>query len=263
MAADINELQTAIVAIETELGTDPAGSATDVTTRLAQSLDASGNLAFADATTLTISSGAVTATQNYHAIDTEGAAASDDLDTISGITDDGFFLLIRAVNSAHNIVIKHDTGNIHCAGGVDITLDAGYDFAVGVYCSALTGWIVLSAGTLTAAATLSGTNTWTGANTWNAAVAYKYSALSTNTTLDGTHYAANVDATSGGVTITLPTAVGITGRHYIIRKLDSSANAVTVDGNGSETINGATTYSLSSQYQVVSLMSDGAGWMVL
>jgi hypothetical protein len=36
--SDINELQEAIVAIETELGTDPAGQATDVKTRLANSL---------------------------------------------------------------------------------------------------------------------------------------------------------------------------------------------------------------------------------
>jgi hypothetical protein len=73
----------------------------------------------------------------------------------------------------------------------------------------------------------------------------------------------NVDASGAARTITLPTAVGITGRHYIIRKSDSSANAVTVDGDGSETINGALTHVMTAQYQTVSIMSDGAGWMIL
>ena len=35
-------------------------------------------------TTLTISSGVVTAAQTQHLIDTEGSAASDDLDTVTG-----------------------------------------------------------------------------------------------------------------------------------------------------------------------------------
>jgi len=38
----INELQNSVVAIETELGTDPAGSVTDVKTRLAKIIADSG-----------------------------------------------------------------------------------------------------------------------------------------------------------------------------------------------------------------------------
>jgi hypothetical protein len=71
------------------------------------------------------------------------------------------------------------------------------------------------------------------------------------------------DATSAAFTVTLPTAVGITGKIYIIKKVDASANAITIDGDGSETIDGSATVSLSAQWNKYVLMSDGSNWMVL
>jgi hypothetical protein len=70
-------------------------------------------------------------------------------------------------------------------------------------------------------------------------------------------------AGGGAFTLTLPTAVGIAGRTYTVVKTDSSANAVTLDGNGAETINGAATYALSTQYARVTVRSDGAGWIIV
>ena len=59
---------------------------------------------------LTISAGAVktskTARMIWHSIDTEGDAATDDLDTING-GDPGQFLLIQAEDSARTVVCKH------------------------------------------------------------------------------------------------------------------------------------------------------------
>lgn len=88
-------------------------------------------------------------------------------------------------------------------------------------------------------------------------------ALSANTTLSDVHYAVTVDASGGAKTITLPTAVGITGRMYVIKKIDSSSNAVTVDANGSQTIDGALTVDLASQYEAMTIISDGANWLIL
>ena len=51
-AAHVNDLQNSVVAIETQLGTDPAGSATDLKTRLAQSIQDSGPLFLAAMATL-------------------------------------------------------------------------------------------------------------------------------------------------------------------------------------------------------------------
>src|SRR5687768_13337624 len=53
------------------------------------------------------------------------------------------------------------------------------------------------------------------------------------------------DSSGGAFTITLPTAVGISGRKYVIKKTDSSFNAVTIDANSAETIDGALTKALS------------------
>jgi hypothetical protein len=72
-----------------------------------------------------------------------------------------------------------------------------------------------------------------------------------------------VDATDGTRTINLPTAVGNAGREYTIKKVDSSVNAVAVTGNSSQTVDGATPYNLTAQYQFVRIVSDGANWMVI
>jgi len=77
-----------------------------------------------------------------------------------------------------------------------------------------------------------------------------------------------VDATSGAVTVTLPavadvTSAGNEGRPLWVKKTDASVNAVTLDADGSETIDGATTKVLSSQYDVCCVVCDGAEWWVL
>jgi hypothetical protein len=68
-------------------------------------------------------------------------------------------------------------------------------------------------------------------------------------------------ATTAAFTVTLPTAASVAGRQYTIKKTDSSANAVTVGTTSSQTIDGSTTYSLPSQYNFVTVVSDGANWM--
>jgi len=70
-----------------------------------------------------------------------------------------------------------------------------------------------------------------------------------------------IDASSNTVTITLPTASGITGRVYNIKCIDATYTA-TVDGDGSETIDGSTTkvLSLNDNLKVV---SDGTNWRIM
>lgn len=71
------------------------------------------------------------------------------------------------------------------------------------------------------------------------------------------------DATAGAMTFNLPTAASISGRQIRIEKTDSSYNAITIDGNGSETISGSTTIKLATQYESVTLVSDGTNWQTL
>lgn len=81
----------------------------------------------------------------------------------------------------------------------------------------------------------------------------------TATTAD---YVVVVDATAGVVTITLPTAVGRTGAQHVVKKVDSSNNIVTVDANGSETIDGGLTAVLTRQYESITLFSNGSNWYI-
>lgn len=71
------------------------------------------------------------------------------------------------------------------------------------------------------------------------------------------------NATAAAFTLTLPTAVGRIGKQFTIKKIDSSANAVTVDGNASETIDGALTKALGSQWAFLTIVSDGANWQIV
>lgn len=71
------------------------------------------------------------------------------------------------------------------------------------------------------------------------------------------------DATSGAITASLPAAAGCSGMVIAFKKVDSSANAITIDGNSTETIDGEETYSLPAQYDFVILACDATGWHVL
>lgn len=69
-----------------------------------------GSLAFTGST-LTIAAGSVTATRTYHLIDTQGAAASDDLDAITtGSTSDGCILILKAAHTDRTVVVRHNIG---------------------------------------------------------------------------------------------------------------------------------------------------------
>lgn len=71
------------------------------------------------------------------------------------------------------------------------------------------------------------------------------------------------DASGGAFAITLPASAGAQGLMLYIKKTDASANAVTIDGDGSETVDGAATLVLASQYDAARLVADGTGWAVI
>lgn len=72
-----------------------------------------------------------------------------------------------------------------------------------------------------------------------------------------------VNAGIGPVTITLPTSVGRKGRIYQVKKTDVTTNAVTIDANAAETIDGALTQVLDRQFSNLTFASDGANWVIL
>lgn len=108
---------------------------------------------------------------------------------------------------------------------------------------------------------------------WEAAVALAVNRLQSGqkniVEVDDTHTATMGedvilgDASGGAFSVTLPPAERYKGLQFIIKKVDVSANVVTIDGNASEEIDGATTVDLTTQYESRTIISDGAGWAVI
>lgn len=68
------------------------------------------------------------------------------------------------------------------------------------------------------------------------------------------------DCTTGAVTFTLPTAASSTGRVFNFKKIDVSANAMIIQGNGAEIIDGFNTQQTVVQYESFMLITDGLAW---
>jgi hypothetical protein len=70
------------------------------------------------------------------------------------------------------------------------------------------------------------------------------------------------DATSGNFTITLKPARECEQKRVTIKKTNAG-NTVTIDPNGSETIDGAATYAITTQYDSVDLVSYNGNWWIV
>lgn len=94
--------------------------------------------------------------------------------------------------------------------------------------------------------------------------AYQMQAASATGTLALTRGLTFVGVTTSGgnVTLTLPAAASVAGFRVDVKKLDA-ANTLTLDGAGAETIDGAATVAWTTQYQTVSIVSDGTQWWTL
>lgn len=72
-----------------------------------------------------------------------------------------------------------------------------------------------------------------------------------------------VNASGGSFTVTLPTAVGNNGKKFTIKRMDQTlANAVTIATTSSQTIDGATTRKLMTQYEEFTVVSDNSNWVI-
>ena len=98
MAVDVNELQAALEALQ--------------------------YLTLDTATELTISSGAITATQGCHKLQPESGTV-DDLATINGLDAGDLLVLYVSDKGTDTITIKHGTGNISCLGAADVAISQG------------------------------------------------------------------------------------------------------------------------------------------
>lgn len=86
---------------------------------------------------------------------------------------------------------------------------------------------------------------------------------SSNQTLASSTNYALVDASTRNVTITLPAAADNERTVFTIKKIDSSNHRVTIDANGTETIDGELTVDLKLQYSYITIVCDGTEWFII
>jgi hypothetical protein len=72
-------------------------------------------------------------------------------------------------------------------------------------------------------------------------------------------YTIECNATTAAFVVTLFPCAGNAGKMLLIKKMDASANSVTVDANASETIDGALTVVLAAQYADITIQVNAAG----
>lgn len=125
----------------------------------------------------------------------------------------------------------------------------------------VTGTIGSSGGTLSGS--WAGSPTFSGVVTCVTCAFYDTYSAKTATFAPAAESFYTCDATGGAVTVNLPaTATAGAGRIYNVKKIDSSVNACTLDGNASETIDGSTTVAISVQYQSLTVVSTGTAWFI-
>ena len=84
------------------------------------------------------------------------------------------------------------------------------------------------------------------------------------TVLDGDGFTTIlVDDTTSDRTITLPTAADNGNRQITVKNISDEGNKVIIDGEGAETIDGQTTFTLASKYDEVTVQCNGAAWFII
>lgn len=108
----------------------------------------------------------------------------------------------------------------------------------------------------------SSSNYLRGDQTWSAI----QRSLPTGTKTSGYTAVANdfvvADTTAGSFIITLPAAAANANAIIDVKNIGSAGNTLTVDGNGAETIDGALTFTMTAQYQSVTVICDGTQWWI-
>lgn len=92
----------------------------------------------------------------------------------------------------------------------------------------------------------------------NAAIEYDITSIASAATV--AHDLVLVSTGASNLIVGLPPADDYAKRPIRIKKVDAGVGKVLIDTAGSETIDGAASYTVSSQWQLAVLLSDGANW---
>ena len=195
-------------------------------------------------------------------------------DEVIALTGDGILTLTLKSdggleNDAGELAINLDStpGLVLAAGGIKVLLDPsepglqltsglkvllatdpGLEFSSGVR-------VKLNGTTLTRAAA--------GLSVTNPEGIWSVTAVKTSAHTAAIGELVRCDPSGGAFTVTLPTAASVSGQKIVIKNVTTSTNIITLDGDGSETIDGSLTVLMSVGYQALTLCSDGTNWMII
>lgn len=170
------------------------------------------------------------------AYNTNGLLSQTAADTFAGRS---------VVGTANKIAVTNGDG---VAGNPTIDIDAAYTGQASI----------VTLGTIA-------TGTWNaGGATLGGPLNVKVVTQSATADVDDTASVVLANTGVGGITLTLPAVSGRTGRVYIFKKINADATALTLDGNGAETIDGAATFAAcDAQYDTVTVVCDGDEWHIV
>lgn len=211
--------------------------------------DDDGNLRLA-ASEVTIASGAVTVSGNFHTVDTQSNAATDDLDTITPAAnmENGTLLLLLPASGSRTPTLKHGTGNIVLQGGMSCSLFEARS-SILLVLTAGPAWVEINRGNLyslfdpavatTASSSTAQTtyNSWTGLDltTWVPAGCRAAILLVRGTTAAGSVWEVRKDSSSavaGSGDLSSAELAMSTGWREVICPVDTSGQIEYRYGNG-------------------------------
>lgn len=70
-------------------------------------------------------------------------------------------------------------------------------------------------------------------------------------------------ANAVNITVTLPSAEDLEGYHFVVKKITSSTGNVTVAAYDNETIDGNDSVNIATQYNSITMVSDGSNWYIV
>lgn len=172
----------------------------------------------------------------------------------------GAFKLVKLLDSINNTVI---TGGLVPKGAYNGATDYAVGDSVDYNGSSYVMFVDAGAGTLPTDTTkwqvlankgATGATGAAGADGGTYTVATQTAATRNETGTSGT-IVILCDCTSNAITVNMPTAVGNTAT-FVIKKIDSSANSVTIDAFSTQTIDGGLTAVLQVKDESLTLISD-------